>query len=144
MTSTYCSDHIWKPILRKLICDHSFFFICRPLNTTTKCWISLVKTIFPIWIAIYSNCICDNLKSIRFNKQLSMSKILKRPDCTTPEYRFMDQMYNGFYSSYLLRSCMLMSLPPKPDLSWSRTCGPVDGQEWGPTGDSNYPRPPGR
>jgi hypothetical protein len=25
------------------------------------------------------------VKSIRFNKQLSMSKILNRPDCTTPD-----------------------------------------------------------
>jgi hypothetical protein len=46
------------------------------------------------------------VKSIRFNKQLSMSKILKRPDYTTPEYRFMDQMYNGFYTRYLLRLCI--------------------------------------
>jgi hypothetical protein len=34
---------------------------------------------------------CENYRlfslvmSIRFNKQLSMSKILKRPDCTTPD-----------------------------------------------------------
>jgi hypothetical protein len=58
---------------------------------------------------------------------------------------------HGCFMAYVKRigkrqsaTCMLMSLPPKPDLSWSRTCGPVDGQEWGPTGDSNYPRPPGR
>jgi hypothetical protein len=39
-----------------------------------------------------------------------MSKIRKRPNCTTSEYRFMDQMYNGFYTRYLLRLCICCTL----------------------------------
>jgi hypothetical protein len=53
------------------------------------------------------------VKSIRFNKQLSMSKI--QTDRTVPlqipqNVVIMDQMYNGFYTRFLLRLCICCTL----------------------------------